>query len=62
MLILSSIPRGLEFWSVNDNSIYENSESKVLKTIKCLGEISNKRPNVNEQMYTRLLNLVDNRC
>ena len=38
MFILSSISRGLEFWSVYDTSIYENSKSKVFKTIKLLGE------------------------
>ena len=41
MLILSSISSGLEFWSVNDTSIYENSESNVFKNIKLFGEISN---------------------
>ena len=41
IFILSSISSGLEFWSVNHTSIYENSESKVFKNIKCLGEISN---------------------
>ena len=65
MFILSSIFSGLEFWSVNHTSIYENFELKVLKNIKFLGEISSNWPNVhkctNEQMYTRLLNLVDNR-
>ena len=45
MLISSSIATVLEFWSVNHNSIYENSESKVSKTIKFLGEISNNWPN-----------------
>ena len=40
MLILSSISNGLEFWSVKPTSIYENSESKVFKNIKLLGEIS----------------------
>ena len=30
MFILSSISSGLEFWSVNHASIYENSESKNL--------------------------------
>ena len=39
--ILSSISGGLEFWSVNYTPIYENSESKVSKNIKFLGEISN---------------------
>ena len=49
MLILSSISSGLEFWSVNNASIYENSESKVFKNITFLGEI-----------YTRCLNFADN--
>ena len=29
--VLSSISSGLEFWSVNHTSIYENSESKGFK-------------------------------
>ena len=41
ILILSSISRLLEFWSVKNTSIYKNSESKVLKNIRFLGEISN---------------------
>ena len=40
MLILSSIPIGLELWSVNYTLIYENSESKVFKNIKFFSEIS----------------------
>ena len=40
-MILSYISSGLEFWSVNNTSIYENSESNVFKNIKFLGEISN---------------------
>ena len=39
MFILSSISSGLE--SVNHTSIYKNSELKVFKNIKLLGEISN---------------------
>ena len=45
IFILSSIPSGLEFWSVNHTSIYENSESKVFKNIRFLGEISSDWPN-----------------
>ena len=45
MFILSSISRGLEFWSVNNTSTYENSESNVFKSMKLLGEISNYWPN-----------------
>ena len=41
MFILSHISRGLEFSSVNHTSIYENSESKVFRNIRLLGEISN---------------------
>ena len=45
MFALSSVSSGLEFWSVNHTSIYENSEFKVFKNIKFLGEISNNWPN-----------------
>ena len=44
MFILSSISSSLEFWSVNHTSKYENSELKVFKNMKFLGEISNKWP------------------
>ena len=46
MFTLSSISRGLEFWPVSHTSIYENSESKVFKNIKIMGEISNNWTNV----------------
>ena len=39
MFILSSTSSGLEYWSVNHTSIYENSKLKVFKIIKFLGEI-----------------------
>ena len=45
MFIFSSTPFGLEFWSVNHTSIYENSESKIFKKKKNLCEISNNWPN-----------------
>ena len=45
MFILSSISRGLGFWSVDPTSIYKNSESKLFKNSKFLGEISNNWPN-----------------
>ena len=45
MFILSSVFSGLELWSVNHSSIYENSELNVLKNIKFLEEISSKWPN-----------------
>ena len=61
MFILSSISSNLEFWSVNQTSIYENSESNIFKNTKCLGEISNNWPsNLFGTKYTRLLNFVDN--
>ena len=41
MFILSSISSGLEFWSANHISIYDNSESNVFKNIKFLDKISN---------------------
>ena len=36
MFILSSVSRGLKFWSENHTSIYENSESNVFKKINFL--------------------------
>ena len=45
MFILSPILRGLEFWSVNHTSMYENSDSKVFRNIKFWGQISNNRWN-----------------
>ena len=44
MFILSSISSGLEFLSVNQILIYENSKLKVFKNMKVLGEISNNWP------------------
>ena len=41
---MSLISRGLELWSVNNTSIYKNSESKVFKNKNVLGEISNNWP------------------
>ena len=45
IFILSSISSGLEFWSINHTSMYENSWSKVFKNIKFLGRICNNWPN-----------------
>ena len=45
MFVSSSISSGWEFWSVNDTSIYENSELKVFNNIKLFGELSNNWPN-----------------
>ena len=44
MFILSSISSSLEIWSVNHTSICENSELKVFKNIKCIGDISKNWP------------------
>ena len=66
MLFLSSIPSGLELWSVNYTSVYEHSELNVFKYIKCLGKMSSNWPNdllgIHIYIYTRLLNLIDNHC
>ena len=60
-MFLFSISSGLEFWSVNHTSIYENSELKVLKNVKFFGKSQIIDPMTYlEQIYTRLLNLVDN--
>ena len=52
------ISRGWKLWSVNHTSMYENSESKVLKNKKILGEIFNNWPNVLRTSVCRTL--VDN--
>ena len=44
MFILSYICRGLEFWSVNHTSLYEQSELKYFKIIKFVGDISTHWP------------------
>ena len=45
MIILFPISSGLEFWSGNHSSIYENSEKQVLKNVRVLGEIANNWAN-----------------
>ena len=40
MFILSSISSDLEFLSANHTSVHKNSELKVFKNIKSVGEIS----------------------
>ena len=45
MFILSFISSGLEFWSVNHSSIYENYELKDFQNVKFLGEISDNWTN-----------------
>ena len=44
-LIVSSTSSGLEFWSGNRTSIYENSHLKVFKNIKFFREISSTSSN-----------------
>ena len=44
MFILSSVSRGLEFWSVNHTSMYQNSESKDFKNKIFWDEISSNWP------------------
>ena len=46
MFILSSISSGLGFWSVNQTSIYENSELNVFRNMKFFGEISSNWPTI----------------
>ena len=61
MLVLSFVSSGLEFWSANHTSIYENSESKAFLRIKFLCEASNNWPNVFlETNVYKLLNLANN--
>ena len=63
MFILFSISSGLEIWSINHTSIYENSESKDFKNVRFLDEISNNWLNdLLETKVTRLFNIADNRC
>ena len=44
MFILSSLPNGLEFSSLNHTSMYKNSDLKAFKNITFLGEISSNLP------------------
>ena len=44
MFILSSTSSGLEFWSVNHTSVYENSELEVFKNINFFSGISSYWP------------------
>ena len=66
MFISSSISSGLEFWSNNHNSIYENSELNIFENINFLGEISNNWPNdllgtnVYKTLEIKLIIIVDN--
>ena len=57
---LSFLSNGWLFWSVNHTSMVWNFELNVFQKDMIFGEISNKLANVLfEQMYIRLLNLVD---
>ena len=59
----SSISSGWLFWSVNHTLIYENSKLNIFKKIKFVGAYPKKLPKVYlKQIYTKLLNLVDNHC
>ena len=63
MFILSSLSSGLEFWSVNHTSVYENSELKVFRKEEFLGKTSNNwRNNLHAHIYTSLLNNGDCNC
>ena len=64
MFLLSFISSGLEFWSVIHTSITKNSEVKVFKNTKFLGEISNNWPNhlLRTNIYNTLESFADNRC
>ena len=44
MFILSSASSGLEFWSVNRTSIYENPKLNVFKIMKFFGKMSKNWP------------------
>ena len=56
MSILSSISSGLELWSGNHTSMNEKPESKDLKNIKFVCEISNNRENdlLGKSLYKTL--------
>ena len=54
MFILSSISSGVEFWSVNYTSIFENSELKVFMNIKFLGEICSTRFFYKKNVYKKM--------
>ena len=60
--ILSSISSGILFWSVNYTSVYKNFELNIFENINFVIEIFNNWHQMIclEQMYTNLVNLVDN--
>ena len=57
MLIVSSISRGLGFWSLNHISIYKISELNFFKKIKVLGELSSNWP--YDLLGTNVYNTLD---
>ena len=60
MFVLPSVSSGLAFWPVNHTSIYENSELKIFKNIKLLGEMSSNWP--NDLLETNVYKTLDNYC
>ena len=61
--ILSSILAILLFSSLNHTSMYKNFVFNVFKNINSVGEILITDQMIYfVQMYTRLLNLIDNLC
>ena len=61
--VLSSTFSGWLFWSVNHTAIYENSELHIFKNMKFVGKDSKSGQMIYlKQMYTKLLNSVDNHC
>ena len=57
MFILSSISSGSELRSVNDTSIYENSELKLFKNINLFRETSSNW--TNDLLGTRVYKTLD---
>ena len=63
MLSLSSIFSGLEYSTVNNTSINENFKVNVFESMDSFVEILTINQMIYfEQMYTGLLNHVDNSC
>ena len=57
MFILSSISSGSELRSVNDTSIYENSELKLFKNVNLFRETSSNW--TNDLLRTRVYKTLD---
>ena len=60
MVILSSISSGLEFWTLNDTSIHEISESKVFNNVTFFGETFSNWPNdlLGTKVYSVILLII----